>query len=269
MGVKRKLIGIVGALLFALAGTYLVLNNKSKGNDDAVSREQVEMLVATQTLPAGTSVDKLMSTEGMIQVALVNVEDKSPDALAAVADLTQFKGKVLGNEIAPNGALFTTSFVDRGTLALAAGGVEVPADLLQVSMSLEPQRVLGGALRAGDRVAVVASFNVTDNASDQGKTTEMTHIIVQKALVANVQLANLANADDSTTVDGGAPSVVGNYMVTLALSAPDTERLTYAIEYGKLWLAKQPDAADGSTTKVWDVNQTLLDLVTTYQVPTQ
>lgn len=267
MGVKRKLIGIVGALVFALAGTFLVLNNKNNGAEEDVSREQVQMLVAMQTLPAGTSVDKLLSTEGMVSVALVNVEDKSPDALSAVTDLNAYKGLVLAAEIAPNGALFTTSFVDRGALALGAGGVEVPADMLQLSFSLEPQRVLGGSLRAGDRVAVVASFTVTDASQAEAKATPMTHIIVQKALVANVQLANLANAADAGTE--AAPAVVGNYMVTLALSAADTERMTYALENGKLWLAKQPESADGSTTKVWDVNQTLMDAVTDYKVAAQ
>lgn len=267
MGVKKKLIGIVGALVLALAGTFLVLNNNDKSPEEAVSREQVQMLVALQTLPAGTSVDKLLSTEGMVSVALVNVEDKSPDALSAVADLNTYKGLVLASELAPNAPLMTTSFVERGALALGAGGVEVPADMLQVSFSLEPQRVLGGSLRAGDRIAVVATFTVTDPSQAEANAVPMTHIIIQKALVANVQLANLANAADAGT--DAAPAVVGNYMVTLALSAADTERLTYALENGKLWLAKQPETADGSTTKVWDVNQTLMDAVTDYKVAAQ
>ena len=66
-----------------------------------------------------------------------------------------------------------------------------------------------------------------------------------------------------------APAVIGNYMVTLALSASDTERLTYALEYGKIWLAKQPDANTGEGSKVWDVGQTLNDPVTQYAVPAQ
>ena len=56
--------------------------------------------------------------------------------------------------------------------------------------------------------------------------------------MANVQLSNLANAGDSTVTEGGSPSVVGNYTVTLALAAPDIERVTNALEYGK-YLAGQ------------------------------
>lgn len=262
MGVRRKLIGIVGALVFALAGTFLVLNSKGDKADEALVREQVPMLVATQALSAGTTVDKLIGTAGMVQVSMVNVEEKNVDALAAVADLDQFKGRVLSADLAIGAPLLTTSFVDRGSLSLAAGGVEVPSDMLQMSFSLDPQRVLGGSLRAGDRIAVVMSNSVTDAT---GAPVNQTHIVVQKALVANVQLSNLANADDTSTAEGGA--VMGNYMVTLALSAPDIERVTNAIEFGRIWLAKQPETADGSNSKVWDANATMTDPVTAYAAP--
>jgi pilus assembly protein CpaB len=268
MGVKKKLIGIVGALLLALVGTFLVLNNQGGGGEEALTREQVPMLVASQALSAGTTVDKLLTTEGMVRVAMVNIEDKNPDALSAVAELNEYKGLVVNGDIAANGGLLTTSFADRSSLAIGAGGVDVPADMLQISFSLEPQRVLGGSLRPGDRIAVVGSFSVVDESTEDTKNIDLTHIVVQKALVANVQLANLANAIDNGTVDA-APAVIGNYMVTLALSASDTERLTYALEYGKIWLAKQPDANSGEGSKVWDVGQTLNDPVTQYAVPAQ
>ena len=255
MGVKRKLIGIVGALVFALAGTFLVLNAREGKSSETIARAQVPMLVATQKLAAGTSADKLLNeSAGLLTVSMVNVEDKNVDALAALADLDQHKGLVLSREVAPNTPLLTNSFVDRGSLSLAAGGVDVPPDMLQLSFSLEPQRVLGGSLRAGDRVAVILS--VADG--------ERTHIVAQKALIANVQLSNLANAGDAVPAENGAPAVVGNYMVTLALSAPDVERVTNGLEFGKLWLAKQPETATGEGSKVWDIPQTLQDLVTSY-----
>lgn len=268
MGVRRKLIGIVGALVFALAGTFLVLNARGGSGDKAVTREQVPMLVATQNLKAGTSVDKLIKEPGMVAVAMVNIEEKNVDALVAFEDLSAYEGKVLNADIAANGAVLTSSFVDRGALSLAAGGVEVPPELLQISFSLEPQRVLGGALRPGDRVAVVSSFAVSNPGAAEGASAEQTHIVLQKALVANVQLSNLANANDAATAADGAPAVVGNYTVTLALSAPDTERLAFALEWGQLWLAKQPETAGTEGTKIWDVNQHLNDPVTNYAAPT-
>lgn len=262
MGVRRKLIGIVGALVCAIAGTFLVLSARG-GDEAAVVREQVPVLVAGQALTAGTSVDKLTSTEGLITVAQVDVAERSSDALTAVKDLADYKGLVVRSDVAPGEPLLPTSFGARGSLQLAAGGVEIPADRLQLSFSLEPQRVVGGSLRSGDLVAVVYS-NTTQ--TPDGATANQTHIIVQKALVANVQLSNLANAgQDSPT--GTDPAVVGNYTVTLALGAGDVERVTNALEYGKIWLAKQPATADGTNTKVWDLPQTIGDPVTSYAEP--
>lgn len=267
MGVKRKLIGIVGFLVFLSAGAFLVLKSGGAESDKELVRTQVPMLVATQTIKAGTSVDKVIEGAAtLLTVSMVDVEARNPDALTALEDLTPYKGRVFATEMVTNAPLLTTAFVDRGALTLAAGGVEVPEDLLQLSFSLEPQRVLGGSLRAGDRVAVLMS-NTPPAATEGAPALGQTHIIVQKALLANVQLSNLANAGDTAPGDEVAPLVVGNYMVTLALSASDTERLTNALEFGKIWLAKQPAPANGEGTKVWDVESTMTEPVTAYKLP--
>ncbi len=267
MGVKRKLIGIVGFLVFLSAGAFLVLKSGSAETDDEVVRAQVPMLVATQAIKPGTSVDKVVQNAATtLSVSMVEVEARNPDALTAIEDLTAYKGLVFASEIAPNAPLLTTTFVDRGALTLAAGGVEIPEDLLQLSFSLEPQRVLGGSLRAGDRVAVLMS-NTPATVAEGEAPLGQTHIIVQKALLANVQLSNLANAGDTAPGEEAAPMVVGNYMVTLALSASDTERMTNALEFGKIWLAKQPDPANGEGTKVWDIDATMTEPVTAYKLP--
>ena len=190
MASRRKLIGVVLALVLALGGTYLVLGGRQP-QGPSVKRQQVPMLVTTRALAAGTRVDSLIETPGVVSVVMVDVERKHVDSLAAATDLQPYKGMVLAVDIAAQSPLLTSSFVERGDLSLAAGGVEVPADLLQVSFSLEPQRVLGGALRAGDRVAVIASLTVAvpapGAASTSAAATKQTRIVLQKALVSNVQ----------------------------------------------------------------------------------
>jgi len=267
MGVRRKLIGVVLAVVFAVGGTFLVLGAGKSDDKAASNRQQVPMLVVTKSVPAGTSVSTLSETSGLVSVRLVDVESKNVDSLVAVADLQAYKGLVLKTDLTTNDPLLSSSFIERGSLSLAAGGVEVPPDLLQLSFSLEPQRVLGGALRPGDRVAVVASFaagTTTAPAGAQAKASPQTHIVLQKALVANVQLSNLAPVNDKTASVEGAPAVVGNYTVTLALSAADTERLTFALENGSLWLAKQPATADGADSRIWEAEDVLADPVTDY-----
>ncbi len=266
MGVRRKLIGVVLAVVFAVGGTFLVLGAGKSDDKAATNRQQVPMLVVTKSVSAGTSVSTLGET-GLVAVRLVDVESKNVDSLVAVADLQAYKGLVLKSDLATNDPLLSSSFIERGSLSLAAGGVEVPPDLLQLSFSLEPQRVLGGSLRPGDRVAVVASFAAgatATPAATPAKSSPQTHIVLQKALVANVQLSNLAPVNDRTASTDSAPAVVGNYTVTLALSAADTERLTFALENGSLWLAKQPATADGADSRIWEAEDVLADPVTDY-----
>lgn len=259
MGVRRKLIGIIGAVVCAALGAVLVLNARSKSSESSTPKRQpVTVLVALKTLPAGTSVEKLQASPDSVAAREVAPEDAAADALKDTAALTALKGKVLSTDIAANGQIKTSSFAERSTLQISAGGVEVPPDRLQISFTMEPARVLGGALRAGDLVAVVYS----DPSATGGPQT---HIIVQKALVANVQLANLANVNDGAS--GQAAGVVGNYTVTLGLSAPDVERVTNALEFGKVWLARQPETASGDGTKVWNPATVASDPVTSYQAP--
>lgn len=266
MGVRRKLIGIVGALICAIAGTFLVLNARN-AEEPALVREQVPVLVAGQALAAGTSVDKLATSEGLVRVAQVDVAERSTDALTGVADLSGYKGMVVASNVTAGQPLMVATFGARGSLQLGAGGIEIPPDRLQISFSLEPQRVLGGSLRAGDLVAVVYSNTATPT-GDNATAANQTHIIMQKALVANVQLSNLANAGE-TPPEGTTSPALGNYTVTLALSAGDVERITNALEYGKIWLAKQPATADGANTKIWDLSQTIGEPVTSYSEPAQ
>ncbi len=269
MGVRRNLIGVAIAAVFAVGGTYLMLGEKSD-EKTAADRLQVPTLVVTNAVAAGTSVAVLSETPGLAVVRLVDVESKNVDSLVSIADLASYKGLVLKADLAANRPLLSSSFVPRGSLSLAPGGVEIPPDLLQVSFSLEPQRALGGALRAGDRVAVIASLaagTTSAPAAAQTRSGPQTHIVVQKALVANVQLSNLAPVNDRTASPDDGPTVLGNYTVTLALSAADSERLAFALENGTLWLAKQSATASGNDSRIWEAQHVLTDPVTDYAPP--
>jgi hypothetical protein len=114
--------------------------------------------------------------------------------------------------------------------AVPAAGTVTPAsgDLVNVTMQLEPQRALGGRVRAGDQVAVMASFTTPDR----------TNVLVEKVSVAALQ-------SDSNTADKGenadaAPR--GNLLVTVAVAPADVSRIVFALEYGRVWLAGETAA---------------------------
>jgi pilus assembly protein CpaB len=119
--------------------------------------------------------------------------------------------------------------------------VDVPAGLQEVSILLEPQRAVGGRLSAGDTVGVLVSLE------------GMTHAVLHQVLVTQVQGAPVAvPAEDGTeTVSSGAgPAPTGSLMITLAVSAAQSEAVVFGMEHGAVWLSLEPEDAVVSGTEV-------------------
>jgi Flp pilus assembly protein RcpC/CpaB len=116
-----------------------------------------------------------------------------------------------------------------GTVAAPTGGSVAPAgaDLINVTMQLEPQRALGGLLRTGDRVAVVASFD----------TPERTAVLAEKVAVAGLQADVTASTSGSGKGETTDSMPRGNLLVTLSVAPADAARIVFALEYGRVWLA--------------------------------
>src|SRR5438876_10022753 len=75
-------------------------------------------------------------------------------ASTAVSDLAGLKGLVAAADLVVGEQVLSSQFV---TPEVAAQGI-APPDKDRVTISLDPERVVGGQLRAGDTVAVVMSF---------------------------------------------------------------------------------------------------------------
>lgn len=112
--------------------------------------------------------------------------------------------------------------------------VDVPEDLVQISFALDTQRAFSGQLRPGDLVGVYASY-------DQDGVA-LTDLVLQKILVSAVREEAPLPIDEGA-VDRLPSAPAGRFFVTLALSADDAESLTHVLEFGRVWLALQPDTA--------------------------
>jgi pilus assembly protein CpaB len=236
----------------------------------------VGVLVVDREIAAGTPAEDL---EG--QVRLEHVPAKVA-ATGAVDDLASLAGKVAAVDLIPGEQLIADRFVTpeeyRGSLG-GGGRVEVPDNLLQVTLSLTPERVVGGQLRPGDVVAVFASFDpfplntveptglgpdeipvitTTTTLPGQepqtqgGQTPNSTKIILHAVLVTNLQAEELPQTATEEQTAAGAPDLAptGNLLVTLALEPEDAERLVFSAEHGFVWLALEGPAVDDSDTRV-------------------
>ncbi|MGH8978688.1 MAG: Flp pilus assembly protein CpaB [Acidimicrobiia bacterium] len=248
---NRRVLGLVAAFVLAALGTIAIVAYVSGAEDRAMAGERiVEVLVVKDDVPAGTPAEDLGD-----RVVLEEVAEKVR-AEGAVTTVTTLEGKVAGANLVPGEQLVEQRFIEPTAFRASGAAVDVPAGLLSTTISVEPDRAVGGVLTPGSLVGVTASFTGGEGAEGKGQS----HMTLRKVLVTNVQTDAEISEDDendessSDSVEpGDAPTSA--FLVTLALDAPSAERLIFAAEHGTIWLSLEPsDAPDGGTKIVTQEN---------------
>jgi pilus assembly protein CpaB len=173
-----------------------------------------------------------------------------------LTDLSSVQGKVASVDLQPGEELLASRFVDP-TAVKAQGRASVPAGMQEVTIKLPIERVVGGALAPGDTVGILLSF------ASQDALPSQTQLTYNKVLLTAVQLPSGANAQDTSNAQpaanagSGGPgssntSSASEYLVTLALPGADAERIVYAVEFGKIYLSKEPASAQDTTSGTVD-----------------
>lgn len=259
----RRTIGIIVSVALVGIGALLLVAYVRGAEERALAGEElVGVYVVDRPIPQGASLEEVVESLRIEEVPVKVAAD------GGVADLEELDGLVAGVELVPGEQVLASRFVDPAEMSPYTP-VEVPAGLLEVTISLSPERALGGRLVPGDTVAVVASFDpfaVTavepgvEEPIDLGDGTDVyigssgedddtglrtpnsTHLILGGILVTNVQVERLPA---EPAEEGAAPALAptGNLLVTLAASAPDVEKIVFTMEHGFLWLAGEGDEA--------------------------
>jgi pilus assembly protein CpaB len=249
--VRRRLLGLVASIVLAAFGTFVLVGYVQSAHDTAeAGPAMAKVLVVTKAIPRGTKASDLGDK---VKLTDVPASSKVHDA---VSDLDALTGKVASTELLPGEQVLA----DRFRTPEVLGREGVPKGLLEVTVSLTPDRAVGGTVRAGDTVAVISSFEPFDlsaggdvPAGTPKKTPNSTQIILHKVLVTNVQMAEVpkdTKSSDSTDAADDKPETApkGALLVTLALDATSVQRVVFTAEYGHLWLSAEPsDAPDGQT----------------------
>lgn len=252
----RRIIGVVLAVTLAAVGTFVLVLYVRGAEDRALAGEEtVEVLVVSEPIARGTAAEDL---DGKVRPERIPQKVQARGSVASLEDLAKLDGRVTSVELLPGEQITTARFVDRSDLARAQ--VDVPDGLLEVTVSLSPERAIGGQLVPGSTVAVLSSFDpfnlegsVVEGDQEvdvEGQTPNTTHLILHKVLVTNVQSDQAALADDGEEESNASRAPSGNLLVTLALDAPSVERLVFTAEHGRLWLAIEPDDAPEEGTRI-------------------
>lgn len=250
----------LGAGVLALVGGYLLFVQE---DETAVAPVTVATLYAAEDLPAGTTIDALLSSpDRLIEIKQVPEELLPTAGFQSVDVLEQYRGQRLLNPVLAGDPLTATrfatvadfegqSFIDRQS------GIDAPAGHMRVSVRLPPSRALGGSLAAGDTVSVLASFQA------QVDQPNITALLLPAVEVVDVKGDRAKEPEDVDALDQGeqiSTITLSQFDVTLAVTPQEATQLAYAMEYGKITLAVAVEGATIEDDRVADTLRSVLGL---------
>lgn len=252
---NRSMVGILAAVVLALVGGLLLWQNSGDSADSEAAEEPVvttDVLVAKRDIPAGESASTMADNAfAFVEVAAIPEDQVQTSALVSTDNLEDLAlaRNVTSNEILQGAQLTLNDFVVPGQQELSALP-DVEQDLFEITMAFEPERVLAGNLRPGMTVAVIASF---DEGPEVAGFANNTVTVAESVLVTNVQAEQLFTTEQLSN-DPLAPSLAPTtrLFVTFGVKIEDAERITFAKEFGRIWLARQHNDAvvDGSELRI-------------------
>lgn len=235
---KSRIVGAVIAVLLAVVGTVILVSYVNAADERAMAgTETVNVLVVSNAIAAGTPAAQLTESisEQAVPARIVPTD--------AVTNLSELDGLVSTVDLVPGEQLLSSRFADPDALA-DSDSIPVPEGMQEFTILLEPQRVVGGQLAAGDTVGVFVSLDVGPDEAEP-----VTKLIMHKVLITAIQGLGTAVPDETTEETGTAPIPPGSVLVTLARTAPDAEKLVFAQEFGRIWLSKEPATASEDGTR--------------------
>lgn len=253
---QRKVVGILVAVIAAMAGTVLLVRYVQGAEARATAGEElVEVYVVTEVIPAGT-----LGGESLADFVTVETVPVKVQASGAVRSLAALENKVTAVELVAGEQLVSQRFVTQSDFISREVGVIVPDGKVEVTIALEPQRAVGGLIKPGDTVSVIASFDPFDLSggvvvvdgvefalpeavtTEDVQTPNVSGLLLRKTLVTAIQEARSAGGfgdEDAADTDRLKESPEGVLLITLAVDPADAERLVFTQEFGFVWLASE------------------------------
>jgi pilus assembly protein CpaB len=233
---NRRMLGVIAAVALGAIGTFVLVAYVRDAEDRAVAGEKmVNVVVATADVPANTASEDLTSVAKTQQVPAKVRAD------GAITSLSDVKGKVTATDLVPGEVLLADRFATPGAVTQGVGEVKVPRGDTEITLSLEPQRAVGGLIKPGDRVMVVGTpgASPTDAAIPAG-------VLAHQVLVTNVQIEDKTGEPSRDQTKTVAPTQ--DLLITLAVDdATATKILAFAAE-GNVWLGAEQQELSGSTS---------------------
>jgi pilus assembly protein CpaB len=239
---RRRVLGTVAAVALAGVGAIGLVSWANSTKDSAeAAQAQTAVLIVDKLIPKGATAATILDSTHVGTVQQKSLASGAITSDGQVGTLLAAADMYPGEQVVK----------DRLVAQLDNG---IPADKVQVAVTLTPERAIGGAVKSGDTVGVYLSFEPFDTNKPESDTTtpkktpNTTHLTFQHVLVTNVQTTD---EPVSESKDDGLQQVSAKgYIVTLALSPAQSEQFVFGTEFGHVWLSNEPATVSQDGTSV-------------------
>ena len=148
---KRRIVGILAAVILATIGTVALVGYVQSAKDKALAEEPlVEVYVVDKLVPKGAAAETIKAS---VSVEQIPARLQQP---GAITDLEEVGANVAATDLQPGDQLLAARLVGKEQVA------EEVTDKVQISAMFTPEQAVGGTLKKGDLVGVYLSFDPFD-----------------------------------------------------------------------------------------------------------
>lgn len=256
--------------LLAIAGAFMLVWYLSSGSDDVADggadETSQQVLVVTQAIPRGTSVDELINAPMVyLSARAVPAAFVAEGAITSVAELSELSGLILSSEVLPGDQLQRARFRDPSnfdsstqTFLETETAIDIPPGHHATVIELPSSRAMGGNFRAGEQVTVVGAFSI---APPEGDEFQVSLVVLNAIEVLNVESTLDVAGQISNDINQVGIANRGSYTITVAVTPEELTDLTYAMTNGSITLATAVEGLDNESgpRAVTALNQLLGD----------
>lgn len=238
---------IVVAIVLAALAVFFIYRYVD-GLEDQVreDNELVEVYVATETIPAGTSAEAAINANAIEPDEVLR--QNRPDG--AITALSEISGLVATADILDGEIVLSQRFGDSVSNTVQ---FEVPEGLQAISVEVGIPPGVAGFVRAGDRISVIAHIaapapqdavigpdgNVVEpegaDAADETRSQFVVQDIEVLATGRRVTVTNEQGQDEDQTQQ------TESVLTTLAVTDEQAEQLVFALQEGTLYFTLLPE----------------------------
>jgi pilus assembly protein CpaB len=233
---QSRVLAILIAVVLALVATAAMVAYVNSADRRAISgQEPVSVLVAKDTIKAGTSGEDAQNAGWIVQQ---QVPRKNVVA-GALRFPTQLEQRYAAVDIVEGEQLLQRRWVGAEDVA-GRRLLQIPEDAQALSLGLDLTKQVAGFVTPGDKVGLVFSYKEKEGSESVDKT----HFLLQNIQVLAVGATALPNGSSQSggRVNQGRGSQ-NLTAVTLAIPKKHVERVVFAAENGSIYLTLLPPNA--------------------------